>query len=445
MKTKVDKKGKKRSLSETSLSTKPDQKQENITELKKSPKKAKLALVQNGNSTMGNKVQILKKMYKQKEKQKAKQQINIGSSAKIKKEGENKLPIAKLNEESVSKKIMEKKLKNLKKKQIKRDLRKRKRSRNLRNAASITLSIEEIEAKIEEIRNREVLTKNAKKNLAVLNRKLKLEKSANNSEKLNIIEKKSNKKNKQQIGAIVKIEKISNEDNEDKIKVKKEHVQHEKVKIKQEMNDQDDEDESDEDQSDTEKEESMDNANEQFDDESDEDEKDEEDEDAEDDIEKANILKVKNEGVKKMKKQATQSLYTDQKNQHFLYVYNLPLDVTEDELKQHFLTKVDAVSRVVINKSNIKRPPIVAYVWMNNSTDCKKGLLLHHTFLKNKQIIVKMKSNDNKKTNVGKYFASHLPTSQHAIAKNKKPQVFQKAKKLASGNQGKKKSLKKEK
>lgn len=51
--------------------------------------------------------------------------------------------------------------------------------------------------------------------------------------------------------------------------------------------------------------------------------------------------------------------------------------MTEDELKQHFLTKVDAVSRVVINKSNIKRPPIVAYVWMNNSTDCKVKALYH--------------------------------------------------------------------
>lgn len=54
-----------------------------------------------------------------------------------------------------------------------------------------------------------------------------------------------------------------------------------------------------------------------------------------------------------------------------------------------------------------------------------------------------MKSNDNE--NVGKDFGIHLPTSQHAIAKNKKPQAFQKAKKLASGNQGQKKSLKKEK
>ncbi|XP_050455356.1 DNA ligase 1-like [Cataglyphis hispanica] len=434
MKIKVDKKGKKRSLSEISLSTKPEQKQENITELKKSPKKAKLALVQNGNSTMGNKVQILKKMYKQKEKQKAKKSINIGPLAKIKGEGENKLPTTKLNEESATKKIKEKtpQFENLKKKQAKR-LQKKKRNNAFRKCASITLSIEQIEAKIEEIRNREVLSKQAKKNLKVLNRKLKFEKLANKSEKLNIIEKKNNKKNKQQIGAI---KKVSNEDNKDKIKVKKEHVQHEKIKIKREMDDQDDEDENDEDQSNSEKEEPMDIANEQFDDESDEDE---EDEDAEDDTdEKANILKGKKEDVKKMKKQVK-----DQKNQHFLYVYNLPLDVTEDELKQHFLTKVDTVSRVVINKSNIKKPPIVAYVWMTNSTDCKKGLSLHHTFLKNKRIIVKMKSNDNK--NVGKDFGIHLPTSQHAIAKNKKPQAFQKAKKLASGNQGQKKSLKKEK
>lgn len=316
MKIKVDKKGKKRSLSEISPSTKPKQKQENITELKKSPKKAKLALVQNGNSTMENKVQILKKMYKQKEKQEAKKSINIGPLAKIKGEGENKLSITKLNEESATKKIKEKRsrFENLKKKQAKRDLQKKKRNNAFRKSASITLSIEQIEAKIEEIRNREVLSKQAKKNLKVLNRKLKFEKLANKSEKLNIIEKKNNKKNKQQIDAI---EKVSNEDNKDKIKVKKEHVQHEKIKIKRKMDDQDDEDENDEDQSNSEKEEPMDIVNEQFDDESDEDE---EDEDAGEDIdEKVNILKK--EDVKKMKKQAI-----DQKNQHFLYVYNLPLE-----------------------------------------------------------------------------------------------------------------------
>lgn len=46
-----------------------------------------------------------------------------------------------------------------------------------------------------------------------------------------------------------------------------------------------------------------------------------------------------------------------------------------------------------------------------------------------------MKPNENKKTNVGKNFG---------IIK-KKPQAFQKAKKLTRGNQGKKKPFKKEK
>lgn len=319
MKTKVDKKGKKRSMS-SFLSTKPVQKQGNISESKNSPKKAKLAsFVQNGNSTMENKSRILKKMYKPLDKQKAKQQINIGQPliAKVKTE-KTKLP--KLKEESVTKRTKENKLENLKKKQAKRGLHKRKRKHLLLNAATITLSIEEIEAKIEEIRNREVLSKRAKKILAALNRKLKYEKS-NKSEKLNITEKKSNKKNKQQIGAFVKIKQESNEDNEDKIKVKKEYVQQ---KVKLEMDDQDDsseddEDESDEDQSDTEKEESMDNANEQFDDESDEEDEDDKDEEA-------NISKVKKEDVKKMKKQATQSSDDQKKKQYVLFVSNLPLE-----------------------------------------------------------------------------------------------------------------------
>ncbi|XP_072750251.1 uncharacterized protein [Anoplolepis gracilipes] len=455
MKAKVDKKGKKRSLSESSLSVKPGLKQENVTEPKKSLKKTKLASsVQNGSST--NKEQILKKMYKQKEKQKAKPQ---GPLAKIKTEEEIELSIAKPNEESTNKKATtkEKKLVNLKKKQEKRELQKKRRNRSFKNAASVTLSIEKIEAKIEEIRNREVLSKRAKKILTVLNRKLRLEKGADKSEQLNITEKK-NKKNKQQIDTLVQIEQVSNKDKKDKI--------NEKVKIKQKIDDQDDSDimkneddenESDEDQSSTENEESMDDANEQFDDESDDDEEDEEtgvdeedeededdeddeededDEDDEDDIDdKAKILNVKQEDGKKMKKQATESLEHQKKNRFVLFVGNLPFDVTADELKQHFLTKVDTVSSVRIPVTgDTKKPRGFAYVEVTNSTDFKKGLSLHHTVLKKRRINVQT-SNDNKK-NVGK----NVPFAKNKI------QAFQKAKKFTSGYQGKKKPfLKKEK
>lgn len=137
--------------------------------------------------------------------------------------------------------------------------------------------------------------------------------------------------------------------------------------------------------------------------------------------------------------------------------------MTADELKQHFLTKVDTVSNVRIPiKSDTKTPRGFAFVEVTNSTDFEvkifyhilyyniciiiiyhifyiflyfqqKGLSLHHTMIKNRRIIVK--SNDNKKVNVVKNFG---------IIK-KKPQAFQKAKKLASGNQGKKKPIKKQK
>lgn len=343
MKTKIDKKAKKRSLNETSLSIKSNQKQKTIIGPKKNPKKAKLVgLVQNGNSTMGNKVQILKKMYKQKEKPKIKQ-TNTGSLAEIKTEG-IKLPIAKLNDESVGKKTKtkEKKLKNLQIKQVKRESHK-KRRRGVRNAASITLSTEEIEAKIEEIKSREVLSKRAKKILSVLNRKLRFEKSAlDKSEKLNVIGKKGNKKNQQ--GTFVKTESVSNKDKKDKIKIKKEHVEHETIKLKQEKDDQndsnimkteEDEDESDENQSDTETEESMQDANEELDDESEDEEDedtedDEEDEDDEtdenDEDEEANTSKVKKEDEKKQKTQAKQSLEHQKKNRYVLFVGNLPTE-----------------------------------------------------------------------------------------------------------------------
>lgn len=213
-------------------------------------------------------------------------------------------------------------------KQVKRELRKKGRRRRVPNAAFITLSTEEIEAKIEEIKNREVLRKRAKRFLSVLNRKLRLDKSAlDKSEKLNVIEKKGKKKN-QQVGAFVKT--VSNKDNKDKIKIKKEHVEHETIKFKQEKDDQNDsnimkikdndEDESDEDQSDTETEESMHDANEQLDDES-EDEEDEDDED-----EEANTSKVKKEDEKKPKTQAKQSLERQKKNRYVLFVGNLPTE-----------------------------------------------------------------------------------------------------------------------
>lgn len=346
MKTKVDRKAKKRSLTlltKTSLPTKSGQKQKTVTGLKKNAKKAKLAgLIQNGNSTMGNKVQILKKMYKQKEKPKIKQ-TNIKSE--IKTEEETKLPIAKLNKESVDKKtkVEEKKLKNLEIRQEKRKIHNKKRRRGLRNAAFITLSIEEIEAKIEEIKNREVLSKTGRKILAILNSKLrKLKKSTLDKSKKSDITEKKGKKNKQQVGTFVKIEPVSKEDNKGKKKIKKEHVEHETVKIKQKKDAQsdssiiksDDEDETDEDQSDIETEESMHDANEQFDDKIDEDEEDEDTEDDEDDEdeededdedEKVNISKIKKKDEKKTKKQP-KSLEHQNKNQYVFFVGNLPYE-----------------------------------------------------------------------------------------------------------------------
>ncbi|XP_025264952.1 glutamic acid-rich protein-like [Camponotus floridanus] len=226
----------------------PNQKQKTVTEPKKSPKRINLVgLVQNGNSTMGNIVQILKKMYKQKEKPKIKQ-TNTGSLTEIKTE-ETKLPLTKLNEESV------------------------------------------------------------------------------------------------------------------------EHVEHETIKFKQDEDDQNDsnimktkdndKDESDEDQSDTETEESTHDANEQLDDES-EDEKDDDaeddEEDEDDEDEEANTSKVKKEDEKEPKTQAKQFLEHHKKNR-CSFCGQFTNRLTADELKQHFLTKVDTVSNVRISiKSDIKTP-----------------------------------------------------------------------------------------
>jgi hypothetical protein len=69
------------------------------------------------------------------------------------------------------------------------------------------------QCRIEEIKSREVLTKSAKRTLGRLKKKLMIEESKNNSEKLDTTEKKSNKQDKHQdTGVSVKNKEKINKD-----------------------------------------------------------------------------------------------------------------------------------------------------------------------------------------------------------------------------------------
>lgn len=350
----MHKKGKKRSLSETSVSIKSNQKQGNVGELDKSPKRPKFAgSKQNGNPTLAEKVPIFKAMDEQKKEQGkiVKQQGSIVKSLKTKRDTKEKAKLTIVKKETAGKTSS--------------------RSRRRRPYSTITLTEEQITKKIGEIKSREVLSKRAKKILGILNRKLR--ECENESEKLDTVGKESNKKTEHRANAPMKNRKTE-ANNEDKTKAEKKLVQS-KGKLQEEdeddsnAEDEDDSDaeedkddsdaEEDEDDSDVEEDEDdsdieeesdesevenklVDNKKKEIDDESDEDEEDEEvkqdEEDEEDEeegnkedtIKKAKLSEVGKEEVQNKNKQASQSLDNQKKEEakkkrYVLFVGNLPL------------------------------------------------------------------------------------------------------------------------
>lgn len=340
-------KGKKRSLSETFVSIKSNQKQGNVGELNKSPKRPKFAgSKQNGNPTLAEKVPIFKAMDEQKKEQGkiVKQQGSIVKSSKTKRDTKEKAKLTIVKKETAGKTSS--------------------RSRRRRPYSTITLTAEQITKKIGEIKSREVLSKRAKKILGILNRKLR--ECENESEKLDTVGKESDKKTEHRANAPMKNRKTE-ANNEDKTKAEKKLVQS-KGKLQEEdeddsnAEDEDDSDaeedvdvsdaEEDEDDSDIEEESDegevenklVDNKKKEIDDESDEaeedeevkqDEEDEEDEEEEggnkeDTIKKAKLSEVGKEEVQNKNKQASQSLDNQKKEEakkkrYVLFVGNLPL------------------------------------------------------------------------------------------------------------------------
>jgi len=281
MKTKiVHKNEKKRSLSESFVSPK-DEKEGNVNEPSKNPKRIKFSgSKQNGNLTLEKKVPIsrMDKQRKQREQSKMiKQQNNIVKPSEIKKDTKEEAKLIKLVKPE--------------KEIVNKTRRLKSKSRNVSNYIA-NLTMEQITKKIEEIKSRDVLSKRAKRLLGALNKKLK--ECVNETEKLDEVGKKSNKKVEYCTNALMR---NKQKVNEDKIKAGKKHVQS-KGKLQEEDDSDIDEDESDiEDESDENEIENelADNKKKEIDDESDEDEEDEEEIEDEEDEEEIEDEEVEDE------------------------------------------------------------------------------------------------------------------------------------------------------
>ncbi|XP_024874971.1 coiled-coil domain-containing protein 13-like [Temnothorax curvispinosus] len=441
MKTKVeDKKAKKRSLSETSVSIKSNQKQENINEFKKGSKKAKLAGVkQNGNPTSGEKAPILKVVDKQKKEQNKaiKQQSNIVKLSETKRDTKEKteLTVVKSMKETGDR------------------INKRNKRRPARPYNQRDLTVEQITEKIAEIQRREVLSKRAKKLLGVLKRKLR--ESGNNSEKLDIVGKKSNKKAEHRENVLMQSKQKAND--ESKTKAEKKHIQS-KGKPQEEDDDDSDIEEDDED-SDVEEEsldeESLDEEDEimkkreiqktvlkrleEFKSDEDEDEElesEENEEEVENEEDEEEVENEEDEDEEVEENEEDDEDVEDEEDQEDEEDEVQTDFITEDEIKRHFLTKIDSITSIRIPTKPDKSPRGFAYVEVTNNIDFEKGLSLNHTFLNKRRINVQYSlPAGGKKANDA--------TKKFMVAKNMKLQALQKAGKLAGGNQ-KKKPFKKE-
>ncbi|XP_017765973.1 PREDICTED: RNA-binding protein 34-like [Eufriesea mexicana] len=105
------------------------------------------------------------------------------------------------------------------------------------------------------------------------------------------------------------------------------------------------------------------------------------------------------------------------KKRYVLFVGNLPFNITNEELKKHFLTKVSQIIDIRIPKKDANTARGFAYIELANNTDYEKALSLNHSFVNGRRINVQY-SGSNKKIGVAKNFKLH---------------ALQKAGKLAGG------------
>lgn len=244
-------------------------------------------------------------------------------------------------------KISEKKMKLLEKRQEFREKRKLNRIGNPRGLA-IDLSVEDIKKKIQQIESREKVTKSAKRKLAALKKKLRIEEGTDKP----VVKKEAGKSKKEKSVAVPKKNVVQNTEQKKKgqeiveVKlIKKENKKKQNIvslsKVKKEEEDDEDEDEEDdvsEDESesdaDLEEEEEDDDDDdveeEEEEDDEDEDEDDEDDEEEEEDVKmkieqhKDSKVKVSNVQSAQEKGKPKNNEEESKKKRYVLFVGNLP-------------------------------------------------------------------------------------------------------------------------
>ncbi|XP_034941987.1 LOW QUALITY PROTEIN: glutamic acid-rich protein-like [Chelonus insularis] len=231
----------------------------------------------------------------------------------------------------------------------------------------------------------------------------------------------------------------------EKIKIEpEENIEIEEI-VKNEESDQDNEEVDEKNEESGQDDEEVDENNEESDQDEEESDEDNEESDANDienddeDEEKVphkSQLKKKAEKIKQPPK-SSDTKNGQKKTRFVLFVGNLPYTTTTDDIKKHFLTKVSDVTSVRIPlDQKTKKPRGIAYVEFNNHIDYEKGLSLHHSQISGRRINV-LYSQSGSKT------VSNRP---NVVAKNKKLHALRKQGKLAgSVKQNQKRSVRRNK
>ncbi|XP_051158220.1 uncharacterized protein LOC127279736 [Leptopilina boulardi] len=417
--------------------------------------------------------------------EKSKKKKNLNNSEKLNVEqssvisGEDDINV---NENNINEE-MKGKSKDSKAKEAKREKRKQSRKEHGQYKVSDTVSIDVLKQKIAEIESRENISKTAKRKLRVFKKKLsiaqetpssssseipkltKAQKKKLKQEKSNLettnesqlehkesIEKNNMKKKiettvesknvKTQINDAKSLNKPLKSENKKTLKT----VQNSKMLIENEVDSSEEnnsdsknvENESEDDSSEEssqlmEEEENVEmndsNATDEENDNSEEDEQEmkeleiETTNDTENDIKKSiqkptKPKQQKNQNVKKMSNQEN----TEKKKRYVLFVGNIPFQATVEDIKKHFLQKVNEVISVRIPTiKGSKKPRGFAYVEVTNSVDYEKALSLHHTNIQGFKIKVEYTQTGSK----------NIKNKQEVVAKNQKLHALRKAGKLA--------------
>ena len=302
------------------------------------------------------------------------------------------------------------------------------------------LSVEDIKKRIKSIEERKELTRSAKRKLGILKKRLQVKEGIGKVEKgkneksLEIVKQKQiqNAKSMQE-----KVDAKSNKEN------KKRNAKQSKTLLKQKNEENDDDDEEDEENeddmeiddelseddngTDVEEGDEDDDDDDDDDDEEEEEEEEEDDDDDDDDVEEGGENNKNNEqdkdneikksNVQKGKEKSANVEEDGKKKRYVLFVGNLPYNITNEELKKHFLTKVSQVVDIRIPRKDVNTARGFAYVELANNTDYEKALSLNCSFLNGRRINVEYSGPDRKT----------------AVAKNFKLHALQKAGKFAGG------------